>query len=173
MMVNTDFRRQADAHLKDKYQSGDDIFLLQYAIAQGKKIVYVKHPDAAVYTHSPKSLGELIRQRARWAGKTVGYTDIITIAVAAVVLLANIAILAAAALWVADVIRWYMFLILWGIKTIADAFAVIAPSNLSNIHVKLHDLILLSLIYPIYTVVCVVRGVIPRSSSDCWRRADG
>ena len=173
MMVNTAFRQKADAHLKYKYPSGDDIFLLQYAIAQGKKIVYVKHPDAAVYTHSPQTVGDLIRQRARWAGKTVGYTDTLTIAVAAVVLLANIAILAAAALWVADVIRWYMFLILWGIKTTADAFAVIAPANLSNIHIKLYDLILLSLIYPIYTVVCVARGVIPRSPSDCWRRADG
>ena len=162
MMVNTNFRRQADAHLKDKYQSGDDIFLLQYAVMQGKKIVYVRHPDAAVYTHSPKSLGELIRQRTRWAGKTVGYTDIVTIAVAAVVFLANVAILVAAGLWAADVINWYIFLILFGVKFVADAFSVKAPAAVYGIKANWFDIVLLSVVYPVYSLVCAVVGVLKR-----------
>ena len=160
MMVSTDFRRQADAHLKDKYQSGDDIFLLQHAVMQGKKIVYVKHPDTAVYTHSPKSLGALIRQRTRWAGKAVGYTDIVTIAVAAVVFLANVAILVAAGLWAADVIKWYNFLILFGVKFVADAFSVKAPAAVYGIKANWFDIVLLSVVYPVYTVVCAVGGVL-------------
>lgn len=160
MMVNTAFRQKADAHLKYKYPSGDDIFLLQYAIAQGKKIVYVKHPDAAVYTHSPQTVGDLIRQRARWAGKTVGYTDIVTIAVAAVVFLANVAILVAAGLWAADVIKWYNFLILFGVKFVADAFSVKAPATEYGIKANWFDIVLLSLVYPVYTVVCAVGGVL-------------
>ncbi len=162
MMVSTDFRRQADAHLKDKYPSGDDIFLLQSAVMQGKKIVYVKHPDTAVYTHSPKSLGALIRQRTRWAGKTVGYTDIVTITVAAVVFLANVAILVAAGLWVADVINWYNFLILFGVKFVADAFSVKAPAAVYGIKANWFDIVLLSVVYPVYTLVCAVGGVLKR-----------
>ncbi len=162
MMVNTALRNTADAYIKDHYRSGDDIFLLQYAVMQGKKIVYVKHPDAAVYTHSPKSLGALIRQRTRWAGKTVGYTDIVTIAVAAVVFLANVAILVAAGLWVADVINWYNFLILFGVKFVADTFSVKSPAAVYGIKANWFDIVLLSLVYPVYTLVCAVGGVLKR-----------
>lgn len=166
MMVSTDFRRQADAHLKDKYPSGDDIFLLQYAVMQGKKIVYVKHPDAAVYTHSPKSLRALIRQRTRWAGKVSGYTDKVTILVAALVFGANLSILLAIGLLAAGVIDWYIFLLLWIIKFAADAFSVIIPAKYYKIPVNLIDIFVLAVIYPVYTVVCTGWGMLRKT---VWR----
>ena len=164
MMVNTALRNTADAYIKDHYRSGDDIFLLQFAVAKDKKVIFVKSGDSVVYTHSPQTLRALIRQRARWAGKVSGYTDKVTILVAALVFGANISILLAIGLWAVCVIDWYIFLLLWIIKFAADAFSVIIPAKHYKIPVKLIDIFVLAVIYPVYTVVCTVWGLFRKKS---------
>lgn len=164
MMVKTSLRTTADAYIKDHYRSGDDIFLLQFAVAQNKKMIFVKSCDSVVYTHSPQTLRALIRQRARWAGKVTGYTDKITILVAALVFGANISILLAMGLWLAGVIDWYIFLLLWIIKFAADAFSVIIPAKCYTIPVNLIDIFVLAVIYPLYTVVCTGGGLFRKKS---------
>lgn len=164
MMVKTSLRTTADAYIKDHYRSGDDIFLLQFAVAQNKKMIFVKSCDSVVYTHSPQTLRALIRQRARWAGKVTGYTDKITILVAALVFGANISILLAMGLWLAGVIDWYIFLLLWIIKFAADAFSVIIPAKCYTIPVNLIDIFVLAVIYPLYTVVCTGWGLFRKKS---------
>lgn len=164
MMVNTALRNTADAYIKDRYRSGDDIFLLQFAVAKDKKVIFVKSGDSVVYTHSPQTLRALIRQRARWAGKVSGYTDKVTILVAALVFGANISILLAIGLWAVGVIDWYIFLLLWIIKFTADAFSVIIPAKHYKIPVKLIDIFVLAVIYPVYTVVCTGWGLFRKKS---------
>ncbi|MBQ1884877.1 MAG: glycosyltransferase [Bacteroidales bacterium] len=164
MMVNTALRNTADAYIKDHYRSGDDIFLLQFAVAQNKKVIFVKSGDSVVYTHSPQTLRTLIRQRARWAGKVSGYTDKVTILVAALVFGANISILLAIGLWAVGVIDWYIFLLVWIIKFAADAFSVIIPAKYYKIPVKLIDIFVLAVIYPVYTVVCTGWGLFRKKS---------
>lgn len=166
MMVNTSLRNTADAYIKDHYCSGDDIFLLQYAVANDKKVIFVKSGDSVVYTHSPQTLRALIRQRSRWAGKVSGYTDKVTILVAALVFGANISILLAIGLWAVGVIDWYIFLLVWIIKFAADAFSVIIPAKYYKIPVKLIDIFVLAVIYPVYTVVCTGWGGV---KSPSWR----
>lgn len=166
MMVNTSLRNTADAYIKDHYRSGDDIFLLQFAVAKDKKVIFVKSGDSVVYTHSPQTLRALIRQRARWAGKVSGYTDKVTILVAALVFGANLSILLAIGLWAVGVIDWYIFLLVWIIKFAADTFSVIISAKYYKIPVKLIDIFVLAVIYPVYTVVCTGWGVV---KSPSWR----
>ncbi|MCC6372534.1 MAG: glycosyltransferase [Bacteroidia bacterium] len=50
--------------------SGDDVlFMEELKKIPGSKISYLKHEDALVYTFPCYSLGELLRQKTRWASK--------------------------------------------------------------------------------------------------------
>jgi cellulose synthase/poly-beta-1,6-N-acetylglucosamine synthase-like glycosyltransferase len=62
-------------NLHDEEQSGDDIFLLESVKKLGGKIRFLKSEAAFVKTKPPKSIGEFINQRRRWAGKSTSYTD--------------------------------------------------------------------------------------------------
>ena len=66
-------KSQKDIHNEE--QSGDDIFFLESVKKRGGKIRFLKSEAAFVKTKPPKSLGEFINQRRRWAGKSRVYTD--------------------------------------------------------------------------------------------------
>lgn len=64
-------------HREDaKIASGDDMFTIQYLAKQDPtKIIYVRSLDATVATKGEESLGDLISQRKRWAGKSQHYPE--------------------------------------------------------------------------------------------------
>ena len=165
MLVSTSLRRQAEGHINNKYLSGDDIFLLQFAVSEHKKIVYAKSPSTAVSTFGPETLRALLRQRGRWVSKTGGYTDWFTILVALLVFAANISVIVGA---VISVINgwWYIFIILWLLKFIADALSVRIPSAYYHIPVRWLDILALAVVYPFYTLACTVIGM---TRKTVWR----
>lgn len=63
--------------------SGDDIFLLhKFKNLFPREIHYLKSLSAIVYTLPSPNLKEFFMQRMRWSGKTIHYTDHVTIFVA-------------------------------------------------------------------------------------------
>ncbi len=66
----------ASRHLQSQPgQGGDDMYLLDYALAHGYRVAYADAPALWVETAAPQSLGAFLRQRRRWAGKGVGYAS--------------------------------------------------------------------------------------------------
>ncbi len=60
------------ADLNDRYASGDDVFLLQSALAHGYKVSACISPQCAVMTKGTGNLRDFLEQRIRWASKTGG-----------------------------------------------------------------------------------------------------
>lgn len=53
--------------------SGDDIYLINWAARNSKKLSFNKSRNAIVLTKAEETIEDLIRQRKRWASKTTGY----------------------------------------------------------------------------------------------------
>ena len=64
------FRRVKGFTGNHKIASGDDIFLLEKFDKEGLKTAFLKGKAAIVSTLPQASVGELVDQRIRWAGKT-------------------------------------------------------------------------------------------------------
>lgn len=147
---------QAQSSLKAKWASGDDIFLLQYCKAHKKKIAFVKSHDAIVQTYPEKELKAFLRQRARWASKSTGYSDSFTIVVACLVLLTNTMLLS---LPLAFIVDTNMGLGLGGlsvIKIALDYLLIKRGAVFFNIKLNMLRFLAVACIYPFYIVVTVV-----------------
>jgi cellulose synthase/poly-beta-1,6-N-acetylglucosamine synthase-like glycosyltransferase len=57
------------------YLSVDDVFLLSAFKNQSFKVIYLKSAQALVKTTPCDSIPEFLRQRMRWGGKSMAYTD--------------------------------------------------------------------------------------------------
>lgn len=66
-------RSQSDLH--DEEQSGDDIFLLESIKKNKGKIWFLKSEASFVKTKHAKTVVDFIKQRRRWASKSIAYTD--------------------------------------------------------------------------------------------------
>ena len=73
--------------------SGDDVFLLQKAVAKMPlKVQYIKHKDIIVKTKPENDLFQLFMQRVRWASKTTSYQGAYPKLLAVFVLLMNLSL---------------------------------------------------------------------------------
>ena len=72
--------------------SGDDMFLIQSMANCGKKVRFLKSPDACNTTQTVGGLGDLLSQRKRWATKTKKYSHRGILRVQATVFLIHAAI---------------------------------------------------------------------------------
>lgn len=72
-------------------QSGDDIFFLEdVKKIHGSKIVYLKSPEALVYTYPAYSFTKLIHQKVRWASKFKSNSNVLNSLLAILSLLVNV-----------------------------------------------------------------------------------
>ncbi|GEM_PF-292732 len=74
-----DYKESLDA----RHPGGDDVFFAQQQ--QENEVIYFNLPEAAVRTHAPNTLLELLQQRVRWASKTSDYPSALPKLVAAIV----------------------------------------------------------------------------------------
>lgn len=74
-----DLYNEFSDELNNKYQSGDDMFLMLAAKKNKKRIEFLKAKEAVVTTTAKKSLRAFVQQRLRWASKSGGYSDPFTI----------------------------------------------------------------------------------------------
>lgn len=133
--------------------SGDDVFLLQKAIARHpEKVHYLKSSNNIVKTQAVNSWKALFYQRVRWASKTSSYESSFGKAVAVIVFLGNLNWIFVFFLAVFSSFSIVHLLIVCTTKFIVDAF-LIYQTNSFLTKTKMRYLLASSLLYPFFSTV--------------------
>ena len=146
--------------------SGDDVFLLQKALAKvPEKVQYLKNTHFIVKTKPEKDLYTFFMQRVRWAGKTSGYKNIYAKMLAVVVLMMSLSLVVSCGLWVVGYFDGRIVLIVFSIKYLADYFLLFK----TNIYLRNGKFLLplaSSLLYPFY---CSLVGIYSLFWGFTWK----
>ncbi|SDX04648.1 glycosyltransferase family 2 protein [Flavobacterium degerlachei] len=137
----------------DKIASGDDVFLLQKAIAKfPEQVHYLKSKNNIVTTKPLNDWKSLFYQRVRWASKTTSYQSSFGKFLGVVVLMGNLCWILAVGFWIFGLIPIEFVIILSLLKFAVDAVLIFKTNTFLG--QKSHHLILGSLLYPFFSV-CV------------------
>lgn len=137
----------------DKIASGDDVFLLQKAMAQfPDEVHYLKSKNNIVSTKPLDDWKSLFHQRVRWASKTTSYQSGFGKFLAVVVLTGNLCWLLAVGSWAFGLTPIENIIVLSLLKFSVDA-VLISKTNIF-LGQKTRYYILGSLLYPFFSV-CV------------------
>ncbi|MCG2610050.1 glycosyltransferase [Flavobacterium sp. SM15] len=139
--------------------SGDDVFLLQKAMAKvPKKVHYLKAKEAIVTTKPEKSWAKLFKQRVRWASKATAYQSDFSKGLAIIVLLANLSLLIGALLVIFGLMSWQLLTVLFGIKFLIDFFLMYKTNKFLGM--RLYSAPISAIIYPIFSTVVAIYSLI-------------
>lgn len=135
----------------DKIASGDDVFLLQKAMAKSpEKVHYLKSKNTIVTTKPVEDWKSLFYQRVRWASKTGSYQSNFGIALGLVVFGGNISLLfVVCCLLFGKGNNYLLFFSL--LAKLAIDFILIHKTNLF-LKTKTHSFLISSLLYPFFSV---------------------
>lgn len=151
--VRADDYRGMVNNLEEKFASGDDVFLLQSMLkSPRKKIQFLLNQDAIVSAKPAASLSQFLHQRQRWASKASGYRNWFMILTTLLIFIANLSILAALIMALSGKVPLTLFLMLFGIKTVADLPLLAAATKFFRCTSLLWWYIPVQLLYPVYIV---------------------
>jgi cellulose synthase/poly-beta-1,6-N-acetylglucosamine synthase-like glycosyltransferase len=137
------------------YISGDDVFLL-HRVKQtygNRAVAFCDDPRALVETAAEKGLYAFLGQRARWASKTSGYRDSLTLITAFVVFLLC---LTYGILFLAGIFNTAFFAaaaLLYVVKTLTDLPILLGITRFNRQRSLLWGYPLFQAIYPLYIIV--------------------
>ena len=136
----------------DGIASGDDVFLLQKAIAQfPEKVHYLKSQNNIVTTQSLNDWKSLFYQRVRWASKTSSYQSRFGKGLGILVFIGNLSLVLAFILSVLGLFSFMNILLLFVLKFAVDTI-LIYKTNRFLTKTKIRYLIPSSLFYPFFSV---------------------
>jgi len=131
--------------------SGDDVFLLQKAVAAcPEKVAFLLANDAVVTTELKKNWSDLFQQRLRWASKTSEFSSFYGKMLAVVVFFGNLAVLISVFLVVFNAFPIYLVIFYLALKIIIDSILLFKMASFLSI--KMHYFLLSSFFYPFFTV---------------------
>lgn len=137
----------------DKIASGDDVFLLQKAIARfPEQVHYLKSKNNIVTTKPLDEWTSLFYQRVRWASKTTSYQSSFGKLLGVVVLMGNLCWIIAVGFWIFGLTPIESAIILSLLKFAVDAVLIFKTTTFLG--QKSSYFILSSLLYPFFSV-CV------------------
>lgn len=140
----------------DKIASGDDVFLLQKAIACfPEKVHYLKSENNIVVTKPLNDLKSLFYQRVRWASKTASYQSNFGKGMGLLVFLGNFGLVLGTGCLLLGVIPFQNIFLLFLLKFVVDAF-LIYKANLFLTKTKIRFLVSSSLLYPFFSTSVVL-----------------
>lgn len=138
----------------DKIASGDDVFLLQKAIAKfPRKVHYLKSKNTIVTTKPMNDWKYLFYQRVRWASKTSSYQSGFGKALGVVVFSGNLALVITFLLSLTGFITLQYLALQFFLKFIIDSI-LIYQANTFLSQQSIRYLVLSSLLYPFFSA-CV------------------
>lgn len=145
------------------FSSGDDTFLL-LAIKKdkSKNIKYLFHKEVVAHTSPPNTISAFFSQRIRWASKTHAVRDKATLFTGISILAANLSILIIFLLVVFGKIPFGILILAFGLKVFVDGTFI---RRVGNSFVKKPSwgiIILLSGLYPIYTLLIPILSFVIR-----------
>jgi hypothetical protein len=136
----------------DGIASGDDVFLLQKAIARfPEKVHYLKSENNIVVTKPVNDWKSLFYQRVRWASKTASYQSGFGKGLGLVVFGGNLAWVLGIGCWVLGLIPFQNIVLLSLLKFAVDAI-LIYKANSFLTKKGMRYLFLGSLLYPFFSV---------------------
>jgi len=136
----------------DGIASGDDVFLLQKAIARfPEKVHYLKSENNIVITKPLDDWKSLFYQRVRWASKTGSYQSRFGKGLGLVVLGGNFAWVLGFGFWVLGLTPFLNIILIFFLKFMVDTI-LIYKANLFLTKTTMHYLILGSLLYPFFSL---------------------
>lgn len=136
----------------DGIASGDDVFLLQKAIAQfPEKVHYLKSQNNIVTTQSLNDWKSLFYQRVRWASKTSSYQSWFGKGLGILVFMGNLSWLLALPCWFLGLTSFQNIILLFVLKFIVDSILIYKTNDFLT-QVKTRYLIPSSLFYPFFSV---------------------
>lgn len=138
----------------DNIASGDDVFLLQKAIAKDSQSVYfLKSEETLVQTQPETSWITLFYQRVRWASKTANYSGIYSKQLGLSVFAMNLCWILSLLFWLLSTLEHHYFLFLVSAKLWIDAILIFKTARFFRITAS--NFLLSSLIYPFFSTVVV------------------
>jgi glycosyltransferase involved in cell wall biosynthesis len=150
----------------NKIASGDDVFLLQKAVAKvPEKVHYLKNTETIVKTKPENDLFQLFMQRVRWASKTTGYSSTYAKFLAVIVLLMNLSLVCGLWFVVYGCCNWKILLIPFLIKYLVD-YCLLYKANKYLLKGKWLLPLASSLLYPFYSSLV---GIYSLFGSFSWK----
>lgn len=135
----------------DSIASGDDVFLLQKAIAQfPEKVHYLKSENTIVHTKPLDNWNSLFQQRVRWASKTSSYQSSFGKALGLIVFAGNLSWLLVLVSWFLGLNTFQNFFLVCVLKFSVDTILIYKTNYFLN-NSKMRYLILSSLFYPFFS----------------------
>lgn len=132
--------------------TGDDVFLLQKAVAKHpQKVHYLKAESHIVTTQPLAYWGKLFQQRVRWASKTGAYQSVFGKDLAVIVFAGNLCCLVALALALFGTLSWFGFAAVFGIKFAVDT-VLLYKANRFICGTWMWFLVPSSILYPFFSV---------------------
>lgn len=136
----------------DGIASGDDVFLLQKAVARfPEKVHYLKSENNIVVTKPLDDWKSLFYQRVRWASKTGSYQSSFGKGLGLVVFGGNLAWVLGFGFWVLGLTPFLNIILIFFLKFVVDA-VLIYKANYFLTKNRMRYLILGSLLYPFFSV---------------------
>lgn len=165
--ANLGYRREVFLrHYKDireSVRSGDDMYMLHSVKRGGGIIRYAGCGAAAVETAAAVSAAALLRQRARWASKSFGYTDADTLILAAATAACNAAVTAAA---ITAAFKSHLLpfaAVLFAIKALPDYLMIRYDMKKRKEQLPLPSFIISEIVYPFYFSAVALLSLLPAS----------
>ncbi|TRX00592.1 glycosyltransferase family 2 protein [Flavobacterium gawalongense] len=136
----------------DGIASGDDVFLLQKAIAQfPEKVHYLKSENTIVITKPLNDWKSLFYQHVRWASKTSSYQSSFGKGLGVLVFMGNLCWILGVGSWVLGLFALPNIFLMFLSKFTVDAVLIYKANRFLN-KSKIRYLILSSLLYPFFSV---------------------
>jgi glycosyltransferase involved in cell wall biosynthesis len=136
----------------DGIASGDDVFLLQKAIAQfPEKVHYLKSENNIVITKPSNDWKSLFYQRVRWASKTSSYQSTFGKGLGLLVFGGNLCLVLSISFWVLGLVSFLNIFLLLVLKFTVDVILIYKANYFLN-KSKMRYLVLSSLLYPFFSV---------------------
>jgi cellulose synthase/poly-beta-1,6-N-acetylglucosamine synthase-like glycosyltransferase len=135
----------------DKIASGDDVFLLQKAMAQfPEKVHYLKSENNIIHTKPLNNWKSLFHQRVRWASKTVSYQSKFGIGLGLVVFGGNLSWIVGCGLWIFGLIPLLPIVLFFLLKFTVDTVLINKTKRFLT-QKRMRYLVLSSLLYPFFS----------------------
>ena len=149
-------------NLKEKFASGDDVFLIHSAKKSygSKSIHFLKDASVIMETEPPQTVGEFLKQRLRWGSKAKGYNDFVAASVSFLVFAFNFGLflmflLAFMYHWLFVV--WFLFIAL---KTLMDLPLLQGFARLTGNTDLIIFIFPLEFVYPFYITFTAIASLV-------------
>lgn len=139
--------------------SGDDVFLLQKAIARfPEKVHYLKSENTIVTTKAVDNWKALFYQRVRWASKTSSYQSSFGKLLGLIVFAGNLILVLSLGFWIMGSIPFLQLLFLSLSKFIIDSILIFKTNRFLTQN-KIRYLVLSNLFYPFFSLSVALYAV--------------